>query len=196
VPGLVEPYLPAGALARLAQPVLERDRLRLRPWRDADGPAVVQAYADPAIQRWHVKTMTPAEALAWVRAWRGQWREESGASWAVVGSGDPDDGSELLGQVGLRRLSLGDGLAGLSYWVMPAARGRGVARRAVEGLSAWAFGQLGLHRIEIEHSTSNPASCAVATAAGFAAEGVKRGEGWHADGWHDMHLHARLRTDG
>jgi RimJ/RimL family protein N-acetyltransferase len=35
----------------------------------------------------------------------------------------------------------------------------------------------------------------VAEKAGFAAEGVKRGAGWHADGWHDMHLHARLAID-
>lgn len=31
---------------------------------------------------------------------------------------------------------------------------------------------------------------------GFAVEGTLRGSGRHADGWHDMHLHARLRTDG
>jgi ribosomal-protein-alanine N-acetyltransferase len=63
-------------------------------------------------------------------------------------------------------------------------------------MAAWAFGTLGLHRIEANHSTANPASCRVAERAGFAAEGVKRGEALHADGWHDMHLHARLATDG
>ena len=191
MPRLVEPSLPAGALARLAQPTLEGDGLRLRPWRVGDGPDVVRAYADPGIQRWHVKTMTSAEALAWVQSWPQRWAQETGAGWAVV---DLDD-SELLGQISLRRLNLGDGLAELSYWVTPAARGRGVAGRAVSRLSTWGFGELGLHRIEIEHSTQNAASCAVAVAAGFVAEGVKRGEGWHADGWHDMHLHARLSSD-
>jgi RimJ/RimL family protein N-acetyltransferase len=41
----------------------------------------------------------------------------------------------------------------------------------------------------------NVASCRVALYAGFAAEGTKRGEARHADGWHDMHLHARLEND-
>jgi RimJ/RimL family protein N-acetyltransferase len=62
-------------------------------------------------------------------------------------------------------------------------------------LTAWCFGTLRLHRVELCHSTANVASCRVALCAGFAAEGTKRGEGRHADGWHDMHLHARIDND-
>ena len=57
------------------------------------------------------------------------------------------------------------------------------------------FGQVGLHRIELLHSTGNAASCRVAEKAGYVLEGTKRRQGLHADGWHDMHLHARLRDD-
>ena len=32
--------------------------------------------------------------------------------------------------------------------------------------------------------------------AGFRAEGTKRSGARHADGWHDMHLHARVESDG
>jgi RimJ/RimL family protein N-acetyltransferase len=60
---------------------------------------------------------------------------------------------------------------------------------------AWAFNTLELHRVELYHSMSNAASCRVARHAGFATEGVKRREAFHADGWHDMHIHARLDTD-
>jgi RimJ/RimL family protein N-acetyltransferase len=35
----------------------------------------------------------------------------------------------------------------------------------------------------------------VAVKAGFAAEGIERDGERHADGWHDMHVHARLATD-
>jgi RimJ/RimL family protein N-acetyltransferase len=62
-------------------------------------------------------------------------------------------------------------------------------------LTTWAFGELRLHRLELSHSTVNPASCRVAENAGYAMEGIKRGEALHADGWHDMHLHARLCDD-
>lgn len=40
--------------------------------------------------------------------------------------------------------------------------------------------------------TANAASCRVALKAGFAAEGTRRSAALHADGWHDMHLHARI----
>jgi RimJ/RimL family protein N-acetyltransferase len=79
--------------------------------------------------------------------------------------------------------------------VLPGARGRRVASRALSAVTAWSFATLGLHRVEVSHSTANVASCRVAEQAGFAAEGTKRGEALHADGWHDMHLHARLASD-
>ncbi|NKY39642.1 GNAT family N-acetyltransferase, partial [Cellulomonas septica] len=73
--------------------------------------------------------------------------------------------------------------------------GHRVAVRAGAEALRWAFDELGLHRVEVEHSTRNDASCRVAELLGCRAEGVRRGHALHADGHHDMHLHARLRTD-
>jgi RimJ/RimL family protein N-acetyltransferase len=53
---------------------------------------------------------------------------------------------------------------------------------------------LGLHRLELLHSVHNHASCHVAANAGFAIEGTLKGALEHPDGWHDMHLHARLTS--
>jgi ribosomal-protein-alanine N-acetyltransferase len=189
VPQLTGPVVVPGGLARSCQPVLDSGDLVLRPWQAEDAPAVAEAYADPGIRRWHVRSMTEDEARAWIGSWPGRWAQESGGGWAIA------DGSGLLGQISLRRLKLPDGTGGVSYWVLPAARGRRVATRALCTLSAWAFEQLRLHRIEVAHSTQNPASCHVANNAGYTYEGTKRSEGLHADGWHDMHLHARLNTD-
>ena len=44
----------------------------------------------------------------------------------------------------------------------------------------------------VMHSTRNEASCRVAAGAQFLAEGTKRSACLHLDGWHDMHLHARV----
>ncbi|MFG2104951.1 GNAT family N-acetyltransferase [Micromonospora echinaurantiaca] len=189
MPLLVPPLVAPGTMARRPQPEIDADGVRLRPWRAADRAAVVAGYADPAIRRWHCRSMTDDEARAWIDGWPERWRRETGAGWAVA------DDTGVLGQISLRRLDLAEGLAEVSYWVLPAARGRGVAPRALAALTGWAFGGLGLHRVELSHSTANPASCRVAQRAGFPAEGTKRGEGRHADGWHDMHLHARLRGD-
>jgi RimJ/RimL family protein N-acetyltransferase len=216
MPSLVAPALAAGKLSASAQPSIPGDGLLLRPWQESDRAAVVTGYADPAIQRWHCHTMTDDEAAAWIAAWSRHWHEETGASWAIVDgvvagqtsleqdgavtgpAGLRHDGARdgtVAGQVGLRRVDLGEGLAAISYWVLPEFRGRRIAPRALAALTSWAFGQLGLHRLELSHSTANQASCRVAERAGYRVEGVKRSEARHADGWHDMHLHARLATD-
>ncbi|MEV0644903.1 GNAT family protein [Phytomonospora sp. NPDC050363] len=189
MPRLINAVLPPGTVARRPQPVLELGDIFLRPWRAGDAEAVAAAYDDPGIRRWHARSMSPEEAPGWIGEWRERWNAESGAGWAVA------DESGVLGQIALRRLSLADGVAVISYWVLPAARGRRVAARALVGLSAWAFDELGLQRVELSHSVGNPASCAVAERAGFPLEGTKRGEALHTDGWHDMHLHARLAAD-
>lgn len=78
---------------------------------------------------------------------------------------------------------------------LPAARGARVASRAVRALSAWALDDIGFHRLELDHSTRNEASCRVALASGYAWEGTKRSAALHDDGRHDMHLHALVRDD-
>lgn len=189
MPALVAPFIPAGRLSAEPQPQLTDPALLLRPWDENDVPALVTAYSDPAIQRWHCRSLDADEAAATVRRWREAWETETGASWAVT---DPE--CRVLGRVGFRELHLADGVAEVAYWVLATARGRGVARRAVTTLSSWAFDQIGLQRIELRHSVANTPSCRVATAAGFTPEGTLRGSALHADGWHDMHLHARLHT--
>lgn len=193
MPLLVTPALPAGSLAAQAQPHLEvRAGLALRPWRDHDAPAVRAAFGCPAIQRWHVLRLDDdAEARAWTAQWTGRWWAETAASWAIVESDD-----RPVGQAGLRDVSLTDASAQVSYWLLPAARGRGIATEALEALTRWSFTQAGLHRLELNHSTANAASCRVATRGGYTLEGVSRQSMRHADGWHDMHRHARLRADG
>jgi ribosomal-protein-alanine N-acetyltransferase len=186
---LVDPAVAPGGLARLRQPVLDLGDCVLRPWHVNDADAVVEAYSEPAIQFWHVRSMTADEARAWIEAWPSRWKEETGSGWAIATR------SAVLGQISFRRLNLLDGIGEVSYWVAAAARGRRLAPRALCTLSAWAFDELSLHRIELFHSTMNPASCRVAGRANYGLEGTKRGEALHADGWHDMHFHARLTGD-
>ena len=62
-------------------------------------------------------------------------------------------------------------------------------------LARWAFDDLGLHRLGLLHSTRNAGSCRVAQRGLYVAEGTLREQALHADGWHDMHVHARLATD-
>ena len=75
---------------------------------------------------------------------------------------------------------------------MPARRRQDVASRAVAAPTRWAFDDVGFHRLESTHSVHNLPSSRVAIEARFYFVGVKRRAGLHLDGWHDMHLHARI----
>ncbi|MFB6713346.1 MULTISPECIES: GNAT family N-acetyltransferase [unclassified Streptomyces] len=199
MPYLVPPHIPPGRLADSVQPALPvAEDLLLRPWRYGDAPAVLAAFADPAIQRWHLRRAdTEDEARDWIDQWRDAWYCETGAHWAVVRPGGTADGAEeLLGRISLRSLTPAIGQAECAYWMLPAARGRGIAPRALSTLTRWSFDEIGFERLELHHSVLNEASCRVAAKAGFALEGTRRRGHLHADGWHDMHVHARIRGDG
>ncbi|GAA1588675.1 GNAT family N-acetyltransferase [Actinoplanes couchii] len=189
MPLLTVAALPTGSISGRAQPEITGDGVTLRPWEPSDRTAVVTGFADPAIQRWHCVSLDDAEAAEWISQWAERWSSERSASWAILQEG------RVAGQIGLRHIDLHEGMAAISYWVLPPARGRRIAPSALNALTAWSFTTLGLHRLELSHSTANPASCRVADKSGYQPEGTKRSEARHADGWHDMHLHARLSTD-
>lgn len=189
MPDLVAPVVPAGRLRDQSRPELFVDELVLRPWRALDVPRVVRAYQDPAIQQWHVRTMSELKAQLWVASWAKRWATDTGAGWAVC----DEDG--LLARMSLRSVDLVEGLGTVAYWVLPEARGRSVAPRALTVMTAWLFDHVGLNRLELDHWTRNAGSCRVATKAGYLLEGTKRQRALHQDGWHDMHLHDRVQGD-
>lgn len=195
MPLAITPALPAGALSATPQPSLRSPdgELLLRPWETADAPVLQAAYQDEAIRRWHMHHVTsPAEAREWIAASHRSWQQERDAQWAITRA----DGGEILGRAGLRRMDLEHGEAECAYWVLPHTRGTGVAPRALATLAAWALDEAGFHRLELAHSTANEPSCRVATKSGFTLEGTRRSAHLQQDGWHDMHLHARVQGDG
>jgi len=181
------PHLPPGSLAGRPFPTLDGTGLTLREWTPGDAPDVMAAFAVPDIQRWNRRRIDDLdEAGQLIAGWVANRARETGLAWAIT------DDEGLLGRIALRGLSLAEGLGVFGYWVLPRARGRGVATTALELVSAWAFDDLGLHRLELAHSVANPASCRVAERAGFVLEGTLRGALAHDDGWHDMHVHGRV----
>jgi RimJ/RimL family protein N-acetyltransferase len=186
------PVLLPGSLADVEQPVLPVGQdLVLRPWESGDTHVFLSAYQDEDIRRWHTRRpSTETRVREWFDAYRRDWEREKGGHWAVA-----RDGGEVLGRIALGGMNFDEGIAGVGYWVLPAARGAGVATRALSVLSVWALDQIGFHRLHLEHSTRNHASCRVAVKSGFLVEGTRRSAGLHDDGWHDMHLHARVGND-
>jgi RimJ/RimL family protein N-acetyltransferase len=160
----------------------------LRPWLPSDASVLLTASADPELSRqFGGRTFDDETAAAAFIATTYRF-DEHARNWAVVDDGD------LVGNVGVTAIEHTHGTAWISYWLTPQARGRGLATRALVTAADDAF-DLGLHRLELGHRTNNPASCAVATRAGFRAEGVERDKLRYGDERFDVETHARLATD-
>lgn len=158
------------------------DGLTLRRWTDADVPALVEAYADADLRRWtrlHADTV-PA-ALAWVATQRDGWADRTRYGFAVVESA----AGPVLGTVALKRADPDGQRAEVGYWTTAAARGRGVAPRAVGALTGWAFASFPeLRAIDLLHRLGNTASCRVAVKAGYPLAETLPPEAPGRDGGH------------
>ncbi|MET9495873.1 GNAT family N-acetyltransferase [Streptomyces sp. NPDC006552] len=179
-----------GTFASTTQPALRTPdgQLLLRAFESGDAPAVHAAFQDPALRYWHARSMESLdEARAWAEAAREGWQRETAAQWLVTRAAD----GAPLGRMALRVMDLMEGSAELGYWMLPEARGRGVAPRALTAVTDWAL-VVGFHRLELHHSTRNEASCRVAAKGGYPLEGTRRSAALHRDGWHDMHVHVCL----
>ncbi|MDO0931719.1 GNAT family N-acetyltransferase [Streptomyces sp. DG2A-72] len=168
------------------------DGLVLRPWTATDAPAAHAIFQGPILQQWHAKAADSAEEVGgWIEGRHKDWGEERTAQWAVVDA----DFDRLLGRVALREIRLDEGTAEVAYRTVIEARGQSIIARATTTLARWALDDIGFHRLELIHAVRNEASRRVATKMGFALEGTKRSAVLHADGGHDMHLHARVKGD-
>ena len=81
---------------------------------------------------------------------------------------------ELLGSVSLDRFAERQA-AEIGYWIKRDARREGVALGAARLVVDWAFGELGIERLEILTYPGNEASQALAGRLGFTRECLLRG---------------------
>ncbi len=167
---------------------------QLRPPDPAEAADVLAMLQDPLTARWNPAPSVVDEASA--RDWcvRGaDWSDGTHASFSVL----EGTTGRLVGNISLWRVDLLDQRsAAVGYRTAPWARSRGVATTSLGAVTRWAFGALGLDRIELPHDPANRASCRVAEKAGYLLEGTLRMSYRLGDGRRvDEHLHARLATD-
>lgn len=163
----------------------------LRPWRPSDLPALLDAVrAGDDLPRQLDLPPDPSDDAVADRLRTHLLRWEPAAYVLAVTADD-----RPVGSVALTHVERTHDTAWVSYWAAPAARGRGLTTSAVATAAHWALNTLGLHRLEVAHRVNNPASCRVATRAGFVAEGVERAKLRYDGVRYDVETHARLATD-
>ncbi|WP_307813336.1 GNAT family N-acetyltransferase [Streptomyces sp. N35] len=163
--------------------------LVLRPWRDDDIGPLTEAYRDPAMRQWlRSQVASTADAARWLEVRHRGWESGDYLSFAVQ---EACAGGALLGNVALKRSAATRQSAEVGYWTTTSARGRGVASRALEALTVWAFTAFeadGLVRLDLLHQVGNTASCKVAERTGYDFDRIVPARPpWPTDG----HLHVR-----
>lgn len=174
--------------------------LHLSVWdagSQGDAEAWLRGITDPEFKRWN----TPLVEVTDLEGSRQMLRMRAravleGRTMAFRVADAADD--RVLGSVSVQEIDIRMRVARVGYWVMPEARGRGVATHALALASSWALRDLGLHRLELAHAVGHEASCRIAGRCGFPVEGTLRGamhEAGRRDAFRDAHLHARIATD-
>jgi RimJ/RimL family protein N-acetyltransferase len=174
-------------------PPLADDAVRLEPLSQADHAEFVPLVGDEAIEAF---TRIPSDADApwvarWIERYENGWEDGSCAGFAIR----PARGSTALGFAALVHLDLDAREGEIGYLVLPAARGRGTARRALRLLTGWGFAELGLERLELRIDVANLASERVAERCGYRRDGVLRNMHFKEGRRADTAVWSRLRAD-
>ncbi|OON72232.1 GNAT family N-acetyltransferase [Streptomyces tsukubensis] len=176
------------------------DGLLLRHWRVGsreDAETVLRGCLDPEFRRWNTPVRpleTMEDAFDFLVTREEALERGAAATFCVT---DAVSGT-ALGQMSLNAVEPMFRAARVGYWVLPEARGKGVAGRALALASRWGFTEVGLHRLDLGHGIGHTVSCRVAERAGYAYEGTLRGAMFGEDSrdtFRDVHLHGRLATD-
>ncbi|MGH3170363.1 MAG: GNAT family N-acetyltransferase [Trebonia sp.] len=153
-------------------PPLTADGILLRRPEASDVPWITAACSHPEIHRWVPAIPYPyseADARAFVERGRDSWEHGKGGPFAITDAAS----GEGLGMTGLH-LFADEGLGEVGYWLRREARGRGAATIATRLVVRWAFGTVGVERMNLETDPANSASQRVAERAGFTREGLLR----------------------
>jgi RimJ/RimL family protein N-acetyltransferase len=146
-------------------PLLSDSAVTLRPPEARDLLAIDRGIHDPDVIRSFGRPTLSAEELLELN--RRRWDNGEAATFAIC-----DASGACVGHVFVNLTTEDRGSIG--YWLLPEARGKGLASRAVRLVSRWALRELRLARLGLSTEPSNRSSQRVAERSGFQREGVLR----------------------
>jgi RimJ/RimL family protein N-acetyltransferase len=166
---------------------LQAGGIRIRAFRDADAAAFAAATHDPEIVAHSglPRSHTPGSA----RALLAMYNETEDFVQRAVADARTDG---LLGTVILFNVTRHEARCEVGFWLVPGARGRGVATAAVGLICDWAIREWGIERFDAHSDIDNPAAHAVLERNGFSREGILRGWGARGAGRVDAVMFGRL----
>jgi len=155
---------------------LSTDRLVLRPYEEADIPALVEMMNDELVTAWTgvPYPYTAADARDFVT--RGAAAERTQGRGLVLAVTEFLT-QRLVGTVTLQRTDWRIRGTEIGYLTASWARGEGYASESVLAVCRWLFDEQGFQRVELRTAADNTASQQVAQKIGCVSEGVLRAAG-------------------
>jgi ribosomal-protein-alanine N-acetyltransferase len=173
---------------------IETERLILRRFRSDDAGMFFENYgSDPLVTRY--VSYTPCTTIGGTRQFihNHTWSylcTDNFYGWAIELDG------ELIGSISLFDLDPDSESAEIGYSLGSRWWNQGLATEAVRAVIRFAFGEVGLHRIQATCHPDNKASERVMQKNGMRFEGMMRDAQLNRDGtFSDLKLYAVLSTD-
>lgn len=166
-------------LAKGRLPTLSASRLQLRWITPADEEALYEIFSNPDVMRYWSRTPFThfGEATELRQAIEKCFAEQSLFQWGIAQKGD----DRVIGTCTISHIDRSNGRAELGYALGRAHWGKGLMREALDVLVDFAFGELGLRRLEADVDPDNTASVKMLERLGFQREGYMR-ERWAVGG--------------
>ena len=174
------------------RPTLETARLILRPMTLADAPEVHRLGNDIEVARNTLFIPHPyPDGLA--EQWIGTHQEKFEKNVEIVFGIERREDHALLGVIGV--MPEPHDQAELGYWIGREYRGHGYTTEAAAAAIDYAFGTLGVNRVEAIHFIRNEASGRVMEKCGMRYEGTLRQARKKWDEYVDVKVYAIVRGD-
>lgn len=161
------------------KPIIETDRLVLRPLERGDAKSLLTIFSDPEVMKyWNTPPWASIQdATDFIESAQADLDSEAAITLGILAK----ETEELMGKCMLfghdktsRRAEIGFGI-GRRYW------GKGFIQEAGLALIAYGFETLNIRRIEAEIDPHNTGSARALTRMGFTQEGLLR-ERWEIGG--------------
>jgi len=154
--------------------------------------AMSRQHLTPWEPKWSRDELTRACFRRRLRQFNRELRDDHGYAYLIFSDAD----GALVGGLNISNVRRGVAqAASLGYWIGLPYVGRGLMTDAAGAAVRFAFGTLGLNRLEAACLTSNVASARVLEKIGFVKEGRARRYLKINDAWQDHDLYALLHDD-
>ena len=153
-------------------PTLRAPRVTLRALTEADVADVFSVFSDPLVLRyWDGPLMlSQQDAMQYIARIHNGFRRHELMQWGIADAAT----DAVIGTCTLTHLSNIHERAEIGFALRQARWGQGLGSEAVAGVIAFAFNQLGLHRIEADVDPRNERSLKLLERLGFQREGHLR----------------------